>query len=86
MTILRFDENGRKFSKRVENTVGKVEIAHYKQFLLSPQCFRLLLQTGKKQGLAWERVKESSNQYHQKGTVLGPGRKQEKRRPKELAI
>ena len=23
----KFDENGRKFSKRVENTVGKVEIA-----------------------------------------------------------
>ena len=28
----KFDENGRKFSKRVENTVGKVEIAHYQQF------------------------------------------------------
>ena len=25
----KFDENGRKFSKRVENTVGKGEIAHY---------------------------------------------------------
>ena len=30
-----FDENGRMFSKRVENTVGKGEIARYKQFLLS---------------------------------------------------
>ena len=25
----KFDENGRKFSKRVENTVGKGEIARY---------------------------------------------------------
>ena len=29
-----FDENGRKFSERVENTVGKVEIARNEQFLL----------------------------------------------------
>ena len=35
-----FDENGRKFSKRAENTVGKWEIAHDKQFLLFPQCFQ----------------------------------------------
>ena len=33
------DENGGEFSKRVENTVGKGEIAHYEQFLLFPQCF-----------------------------------------------
>ena len=26
--IFKFDENSRKFSKRVENTVGKGEIAH----------------------------------------------------------
>ena len=37
---LKFDENGRKFSKRVENTVGKGEIACDKQFLLFPQCFQ----------------------------------------------
>ena len=35
-----FDENGRKFSKRLENTVGKGEIARYEQFLLFPQCFQ----------------------------------------------
>ena len=35
-----FDENGRKLSKWVENTVGKGEIARYKQFLLFPQCFQ----------------------------------------------
>ena len=32
-----FDKNGRKLSKRVENTVGKGEIAGYGQFLLFPQ-------------------------------------------------
>ena len=30
---LRFDENGRKLSKRVENTGGKGESAGYEQFL-----------------------------------------------------
>ena len=36
----KFDENGKKLSKQVENTVGKGEIAHYEQFLLFPQCFQ----------------------------------------------
>ena len=36
----KFDENGRKLSRRVENTVGKGEIARYEQFLLFPQCFQ----------------------------------------------
>ena len=31
-----FDENGRKFSKRVENTVEKGKIACHEQFLLFP--------------------------------------------------
>ena len=34
------DENGKMFSKRAENTVGKGEIACYDQFLLFPQCFQ----------------------------------------------
>ena len=34
------DENGRKFSKLVENTVEKGEIVCYEQFLLFPQCFQ----------------------------------------------
>ena len=34
------DDNGRVLSKRVENTVGKGEIAHYEQFLLFPQYFQ----------------------------------------------
>ena len=37
---LKFDENDRNFSKQVEKTVGKGEIARYKQFLLFPQCFQ----------------------------------------------
>ena len=36
----KFDENGRKFTKRVENTVEKREIAHYEQFLLYAQRFQ----------------------------------------------
>ena len=36
----KFDENGRKFSKWVENTVGKGEIACYEQFLLFRLCFQ----------------------------------------------
>ena len=35
----KFDENGRKLSKPVENTVGKGEIARYEQFLVFPQFF-----------------------------------------------
>ena len=47
-----FDENRGKFSKWVENTVGKGEIARYEQFLLFPQFFkRLVLQTLKNQAL-----------------------------------
>ena len=48
----KFVENGKEFSKRVGNTVGKGEIACYEQFLLFPQCFRrFLLQTRKNKGL-----------------------------------
>ena len=36
----KFNENGKTFSKRVENTVGKGEIAPQEQFLLFPQCFQ----------------------------------------------
>ena len=50
--VFEFDTNGREFSKRVENTVGKGEIAHYEQFLLFQQCFqRFVHQTHKNQGL-----------------------------------
>ena len=36
----KFDKNGREFSKRIENTVGKGEIARYEHFLLFPWCFQ----------------------------------------------
>ena len=35
-----FKENGGKFHRRIENTVGKGEIARYEQFLLFPQYFQ----------------------------------------------
>ena len=35
-----FDENDRKFSKWVENTEGKGEIARYKQLFLFTLCFQ----------------------------------------------
>ena len=55
----KFDENGRKFSKQVENAVGKGEIARYEQFLLFPQCFqRLVLQTRKNRGLFGKGLRE----------------------------
>ena len=53
-----FDDNGEKLPKRVENNVGKGEIARYEQFLLSSQCFQMTCTADTwKQGLVWERVK-----------------------------
>ena len=53
----KFDKNGRKLSKRVENTVGKGEIACYEQFLLFPQCFQKACFPGASKGvIAWEWV------------------------------
>ena len=53
----KFDENGRKLSKRVEHTVGKGEIARYEQFLLFPQCFQKACFPGASKGvIVWEWV------------------------------
>ena len=50
--IFKFDENGKKFLKRVESTVGKGEIACYKKFCFSHSVFkRLALQTCENQDL-----------------------------------
>ena len=47
-----------KLSKRVENTVGKREIARYKQFFLFPQCFQKVCFPGASKGvIVWEWVK-----------------------------
>ena len=54
----KFDGNSRKFFKRVENTVGKGEIARHEQFLLFPQCFQKACFPGASKGvIAWEWVK-----------------------------
>ena len=51
----KFDENSRKFSKWVGNTVGKGEIARYEQFLLFPQCFQRACFPGASKGvIMWE--------------------------------
>ena len=56
--IFKFDENSRKFSKPVENTVGKGEIACYEQFLLFPQCFQKACFLQASEGvIVWEWVK-----------------------------
>ena len=57
----KFDENSRKFSKRVENTVGKEETARYEQFLLYPQCFqKACLPRASKGVIVWEWVKDEN--------------------------
>ena len=54
------DENSRKFSSQVENTVGKGEIAGNEQFLLFPQCFQKACLPGASKGvIVWEWVKLS---------------------------
>ena len=56
----KFDKNGKKLSKRVENTVGKEEIARYEQFLLFPQCFQKACFPGASKGvIVWEWVKKT---------------------------
>ena len=52
-------ENGRELFKPVENTVGKGEIARYKQFLLFPQCFqKACFPEASKGVIVWECVKQ----------------------------
>ena len=51
------DENGRKFSRLVENAVEKGKIARNKQLLLFPQCLpKICTADTQKTGLAWETV------------------------------
>ena len=51
----KFDENGIKLSKWVENIVGKGEIGPYEQFLLVPQCFQKACFLGASKGvIVWE--------------------------------
>ena len=58
----KFGENGRKLSKREENTVGKGEIARYEQFLLFPQCFQqTCFPRASKDAIVWEWVNQLSD-------------------------
>ena len=58
----KFDENGSKLSKQVENTVGKGEIARYEQFLLFLQCFQKACFPGASKGvIVWEWVTSLPN-------------------------
>ena len=58
----KFDENSTRSSKRVENTVGKGEIARYEQFLVFPQCFQKAWFPGVSKGvIVWEWVKRVEN-------------------------
>ena len=62
---LKFDENGSKLSKWVENIVGKGEIARYEQFLLFPQCFQKACFPGASKGVSvWEWVNTQQNFRH----------------------
>ena len=67
-------ENSQKFSKWIENTVGKGEIARYKQFLLFPQCFQKACFPWASKGvIVWEWVKMSSAicfNFHQSKILL----------------
>ena len=58
----KFDENGRKLSKRVENTARNGEIVRYEQFLLFPLCFQKACFPGASKGvIVWEWVKVNKN-------------------------
>ena len=60
----KFDGNGRKLSKQVENTVGKGEIARYEQFLLFPQCFqKACFPEASKGVIVWEWVKKLRSKF-----------------------
>ena len=53
----KVDENGRKFSKWIKNTVGKGEIVRYEQFLLFPVFQKTRTADTQKAAIVWERVK-----------------------------
>ena len=58
----KFDENGRKLSKLLENTVRKGEVACYEQFLFFPQCFqKACIPVASKGVIVWEWVKSKGH-------------------------
>ena len=60
-----FDVNSRKFSKLVENTVGKGEIACYEQFSPFPTVFSKGFFPGASEGvIVWEWVNKPDGKAH----------------------
>ena len=57
----KFDENGSKLSKRVENIVGKGEIARYEQFFLFPVFQKARFLGASKGVIVWEWVNSFPN-------------------------
>ena len=52
----------KSYPKKVENTVGKGEIAHYEQFLLFQQCFeKACFPEALKGVIVWEWVNTESH-------------------------
>ena len=81
----KFDENGRKVSKPVENTVGKGEIARYEQFLLFPQCFQKACFPGASKGvIVWEWVKNGRKHFGDRRKCWFQGRSKLGLRNKEF--
>ena len=67
----KFDENGRKLFKPVENTVGKGEIARYEQFLIFQQCFQKACFPGVSKGvIVWEWVKSVQQGFQVAFTLI----------------
>ena len=68
----KFDENGRKLSKRLENTVEKEEIARHEQFLLFSQCFRKACFPGASKGvIVWEWVNNRKKKERSHNISMG---------------
>ena len=55
-TTFRLFQMEAKFSKNIENTMGKGGITRYEQFLLFPECFQKTCAADT--GLVWERVND----------------------------
>ena len=69
----KFDEDGAKFSEKVNNTVEKGEIARSSNFFFSHSVFkRLVLQTRRNQGLFGNGLMRLQNVSSEVSTV-GPG-------------
>ena len=66
----KFDENGSKLSKWIENIMGKGEIARWEQFLLFQQCFQKACFLGASKGvIVWEWVNPTFLHFTQASSV-----------------